>query len=262
MMMSAEQRYCRGRSAPGLPGHDVMDIGEGHVVQPGKRHSRSRRLTSRRWACWEALGPSLVHGVPDVVVDPDGDGGVTGDPLDRLGIDQAVTLELTGERRGSAASSTSAARDMDDDEVRAAACRTPRGADDLQEGVAAALVPGRLAFGGDLLGPGLEQPWSRRRTPPGAGPNGPVLVVEAQVAAICCSAPGPRTGRGAVRGDIGQLSDRALPGLVAQLTVGLGRGDVGDGPHLVEGDLALAECTRQMREISGLLGDVRRPERS
>ena len=42
-------------------------------------------------------GPALVHGVTDVVVDPDGDGGVTGDLLDGFCADQAVTLEHTGQ---------------------------------------------------------------------------------------------------------------------------------------------------------------------
>ena len=55
-----------------------------------------------------APGPALVHRVPDVVVDPDGDGGVAGDLLDRLGADQAVALELAGQ--ASPDSSTRASR--------------------------------------------------------------------------------------------------------------------------------------------------------
>ncbi len=45
----------------------------------------------------EPSGPALVHGVPDVVVNRHRDGGVTGDPLYRLAIDQTVVVELAGE---------------------------------------------------------------------------------------------------------------------------------------------------------------------
>ena len=69
---------------------------------------------------WQAAGPALVHGVADVVVDPDGDGGVTGDPPHHLAIDQSVMLELPGELRGSVRIvDQSGQGGMDDHEVRA-----------------------------------------------------------------------------------------------------------------------------------------------
>jgi hypothetical protein len=70
------------------------------LVQPGNRHCRSRRITSGRWALGvgvEPSDPALVHGVPDVVVEGDDDGGVTGNPLHRLAIDQAAVSELADE---------------------------------------------------------------------------------------------------------------------------------------------------------------------
>ena len=82
---------------------------------------------------------------------------------------------------------------MDDDEVgarrRGPAARRVRGADQLQEGVAEALVPGRLPVGGDLPGPGLE-------AGPGLGEglggqlhtHGAELLVEAQEAAVVLGA--------------------------------------------------------------------------
>ena len=53
-------------------------------------------------------GPALVHGVPDVVVDPDGDGGVTSDLAHHLGADQSATLEVPGQGLVSASSSSRA----------------------------------------------------------------------------------------------------------------------------------------------------------
>ena len=50
-------------------------------------------LSGRR----EPSGPALVHGVSDLVVEGHDDGGVTGDPLHGLAIDQAVLLELAGQ---------------------------------------------------------------------------------------------------------------------------------------------------------------------
>ena len=68
-----------------------------------------------------SAGPALVHGVADVVVDRDGEGGVTGDLAHDIGADEAVTLELAGEgallARGS--STRAAERHVDDDDVGA-----------------------------------------------------------------------------------------------------------------------------------------------
>ena len=84
--------------APGFPRDDVVDVGEGHVGTAREAtvtiapHDLSALGVAR-----EPLGPALVHGVPDVVVEGDHDGGVTGDPLHRLAVDQAPVLELGGQ---------------------------------------------------------------------------------------------------------------------------------------------------------------------
>ena len=69
---------------------------------------------------WGPPGPAFVHGVANIVVDCDGYGGVTSDPLDRLAIDQAVSFELTGQLAGFVClRDQGVERDVDDDEVRA-----------------------------------------------------------------------------------------------------------------------------------------------
>ena len=84
-----------------LPRHDVVDVGEGDVgaareatvpVAPAHLAAQGRAR--------KAPGPALVHGVPDVVVDGNGDGGVTGDAPDGLGVDQPMMLEFAGELGG------------------------------------------------------------------------------------------------------------------------------------------------------------------
>ena len=75
----------------------------------------------------ESPGPALVHGVAGVVVDGDGDGGVTGHPLHGLAVDQAVPLELPGELRAlDGVVDERVERDVDDHEVRAARARLIR----------------------------------------------------------------------------------------------------------------------------------------
>ena len=87
--------------APGFPRNDVVDIGEGHVGAAREAtvsippHDLSALGIGR-----EPSGPALVHGVPDVVVERHDNGGVTGDPLHGLAVDQAVVLELAGEAGG------------------------------------------------------------------------------------------------------------------------------------------------------------------
>ena len=78
-----------------FPWNDVMHIGEGHV---GTTREATMSVPAHDLAALGIArfspGPALVHGVPDVVVDRDGHGGVTGDPLHGLDTDQPVTLEL------------------------------------------------------------------------------------------------------------------------------------------------------------------------
>jgi hypothetical protein len=99
MMMAAQEHEVRKVGVTtGFPRDDVMDIGKGHV-----RTAREPTLSvpaydlSALRTGGEAPGPSLVHGVTHIVVDGHGDGGVTGDALHRLDVDQAVVLELGGQ---------------------------------------------------------------------------------------------------------------------------------------------------------------------
>jgi hypothetical protein len=114
----------------------------------------------------ETLGPALVHGVPVVVVDRDGDGGIAGDLLHGLAVDQADALELTGEVGDSLESSTMAVTGTcTTTQKELALVSVPADeADHLHEGVAATLVPGshhRRGLGG---------PRPLRRTRRAAGP--------------------------------------------------------------------------------------------
>ena len=213
-------------------------------------------------------GPALVHGVPDVVVDPDGDGGVTGDPLHGLALDQAVALELAGEL------ASLLARLVDEG--------SERHVGDHEDGLVSwPLAPRSRRRNGstprsrpETLVPGVSR---RRRGPRGPGPrggpdlgiglgrqlggHGAELVVEAQEASIVSladeTARAKRIGRAAApaagAGDVGQLAHRALLGLVAQFLVGLRRRHVGHRPHLVEGHVPGAQGAHQVREVPGLL---------
>ena len=97
MMMNTEQdQIVEVGPAPGFPRDYVVHVGEGPVGTAGETAMAiAPDDLSSLGLCWEAFGPTLVHGVADVVVDPDGDGGVTGDPLHRVAIDQSVMLELS-----------------------------------------------------------------------------------------------------------------------------------------------------------------------
>lgn len=46
-----------------------------------------------------ASGPAFVHGVADIVIDGDDDGGITGDPPDGLHAQEPVALELARQGR-------------------------------------------------------------------------------------------------------------------------------------------------------------------
>ena len=98
VVQACESQIVQVGAAAGFPRDDVVHIGEGHVgtarkaTVPVPAHHLSALGLGR-----EPFGPALVHGVPDVVVEGDDDGGVTGDPPHRLDIDQAVLLELAGE---------------------------------------------------------------------------------------------------------------------------------------------------------------------
>ena len=102
MVMQTEKREVfKVGPAARLPGHDVVGVGEGDVGAAREAavavpaHDLSALGVGRL-----SPGPALVHGVPDVVVDTDGDGGVAGDLADGLGVDQAVALEVPGQLAG------------------------------------------------------------------------------------------------------------------------------------------------------------------
>ena len=146
----------------------------------------------------EAPGPALVHGVADVVVDGDGDGGVTGDALHGLAVDQAVPFELPGERgalagrRRPEASSGTWTTTKNGLPVRLRIAPTPT--DHLGQGIADALVPGRPAVGGHSVCRGLERGLRLGIGLAGQlGRHGAVRVVEAHEAPIVI---GPREGSG------------------------------------------------------------------
>src|SRR5258708_33047134 len=120
VVQTDEREVVEVGPAAALPGHDVVDVGEGDVPTSGEAamsvpaHDLAALGVAR---C--PPGPALVHGVTDVVVDPDGDGGLTGDLSDDLCADQAVALELTGQvARLAFVVEEGSERDVDDDEVR------------------------------------------------------------------------------------------------------------------------------------------------
>ena len=122
VMQAREREVVDIGPAARFPRNDVMHIGEGHVGASGKP---AVAISPHHFPALGIgripSGPALVHGVAGVVVDGDGDGGVTGDLLHGLPIDQAVLLELSGELRGlNAVVDERIERDVDDDEVRAA----------------------------------------------------------------------------------------------------------------------------------------------
>ena len=162
-------------------------------------------------------GPAFVHRVAYVVVDPDGDGGVTGDLAHGIGADQAISLELASEQWSSRP--TPRPRwprgTWTTTKYGLATEGTPgsRRADHLDEGVAEALVPGRLAVGGHVAGPGLEADLGLGE---GLGRelhgHGAELIVEAQEAPVVLGSPRRRLGGNIRAGQFGQLAHRALAG--------------------------------------------------
>ena len=248
-----------GRPA-GFPWLDVMGVGEGDV---GATREPTMSIPSHDLpslgigGC--SSGPALVHGVTHVVVDGDGDGGVTRDLADGRSADQAGSLELAGqialivEEGGHGG--------MDDDEIRAL-CRGPlrrsrgcRGTDDLQEGVAEPLVPGGLAIGRNVLRTSLEATLGLGE---GLGReldgHGAALLVEAQVTALMGGRGGcgGRTSGGRHR----PARARCRPGLGRITRVVLGRGHVGDGADLVQGQLAGAQRPDESGDVQRLLAEV------
>ena len=92
------------------------------------------------------------------------------------------------------------------------------------------------------------------------GADGAIGVVEPQEATIV---PGARTRprrspgqRSFGAGEVGQLAHSVISGQLAQRALGLRGGYVGQHPHLVEGDLALAQRPDEAREVPRDLGDV------
>ena len=101
VVQAHERQIVEVGPAVRFPRDDVVHVGERHVGAAGKPavaiapHHLPALGIGR-----EAPGPALVHGVAGVIVDGDGDGGVTRQPLHGLGVDQAAPLEVPGECGG------------------------------------------------------------------------------------------------------------------------------------------------------------------
>ena len=243
-----QSRTKLSRSVPPPSFHGTMWWTAAKVAfeQPGNRQCRSRRMTSLRWASvGKRPGPALVHGVADVVVDPDGDGGVTGDPPHHLAIDQSVDARarrrapwIGPHRRPERPGGHGRPRSTGWPSCR---CPTMSGSSSGRRRSSAGPRESRRQRGSPWPGP-RSHSWSRHRNRGELDRNRPERVVEAQEAAIVLlGARSPLRDGAPCAGHFGQLSHRAFPCGVEELTFGLGRGRIGHGAQLVEGDLAPAE---------------------
>ncbi len=98
MVFAKEDEVGEVGSSSGFPRLDVVHMGEGHVRTAREPTTSVPSLDLSALALSRKTpGPALVHGVPDIVVDRHRNGGVTGDALHRLAVDQAVPLEFAGQ---------------------------------------------------------------------------------------------------------------------------------------------------------------------
>src|ERR1700678_1215976 len=98
VMEALEHHVAEIGQAARFPRNDVMHIGKGHVRAIGEpAMSIPSPYLSALGLGRETPGPAFVHGVSDVVVDRYRNGGVTGDPAHRFGVDEADVIELAGE---------------------------------------------------------------------------------------------------------------------------------------------------------------------
>jgi len=99
MVVQAQEREVLNVGPPvGLPGHHMVRVGERHVGAAGET---AMAVPAHHLSALGVSGlsprPTLVHRVPDVVIDADRDGGITGDPPHGRGVDQSIAFELAEE---------------------------------------------------------------------------------------------------------------------------------------------------------------------
>ena len=256
MVVVAEQREVVdvGPSV-GFPGPDVVGVREGRiraarepavpVAAPappgaGRRSARS--------------GPALVHGVAHVVIDGDDDGGVAGDSPDGLGAEEAAALEVARQRglvvdqgpEGDVGHHEPGARPTVPDERT-----TCRNASHIRwsHGVSPSEGIRRARASRHALTSAYGAGGSWMLTVRSRSLQRSVLRSSSR-----CAVPSSVRRGGA--GQVGELPYRALGRPLAEVMVGLGRGHVDDGAHLVEAELACAQRRRQLGEVEQPPGHV------
>jgi hypothetical protein len=145
VLTKKRQIWQIGGTSVGFPPSDVVWIYEGCIGTAGEAavavaSDELPTLRSGRIAAPSAF----VHRVTDVVVDRQDHRGITGDPTDRLGADEALALELARQFR-SFVEQGGQRHVGDDGEGGDCLIWRPRGANRSDERVAKPLIPRGLA---------------------------------------------------------------------------------------------------------------------
>ncbi len=231
-----------------VPAHDLSALGLGRVIAgPGPRTWCARRRRRPRWRWWRhrrsahrlaSIRPTRSSSPASAVLSPDSS-------------TRAASGTWTTTKYGLAVVGSVPAAD-----------RT----DQLQEAVAEALVPRRLAVGGDLCGPGPRgRSWPRHRTRLAAGPSGAELVVEAQEATIVTRT---ETATAAAPGAAARSCGRPRPVRRTEHALAWSR-QLGGRSRVWPRRPPPAPCPRtghrrterpdQVRDVPGLLAEMRQP---
>ena len=245
VVQAHEREVVQVGRASGLPGHHMVDVGEGDV---GAAREAAMAVPPHH------LAPLGLEGVrrarPSYMVCPTS----SSTPMAMVAsqaIRRTVSALIRPSRSRSPASASTRpprrpGRPGGRGRPRSRGWRWPPGparrgaeADELDEGVTEALVPRRLAVGGDLAGPGLE-------TGPGLG-----VGLGGQSGRSWCEGWSlKRKKRRSCEGALGAAAARAMSASsrteyslawLTELPVGLGGGHVGHGTHLVQGQVPGAE---------------------
>ena len=267
VVQAHEREVVKVGGASGLPGQYVVDVGEGDLVQPGKRQWRSRRITSRRWA---SEGSRLAR--PSYMVCPTSSStamAMVASQAIRRTTSVLIRRHARGPRPGR--SSRPPRRGG-----RRGRCGRPRRRgwrccpgpglpvpppDHLDEGVTEALVPRGLPVRGDLVARASRQ--ARVSAKDSAG-SWTLIVRNASLKRTkrrsCWERPGDWPARipaaAAAAGHVAQLAHRVLLGHLGELSVALGGGHVGQHLDLVQGHLPGAERAHQVGQVPGLLAHL------